>query len=1084
MTLINALPDDDRVEEEVFNLQFLQRKGYFGMTTENIDQFAPGKKVTYLFNDKTAYFEGIDLEVVSEIVEGLRKKRNFEYYWFWQPEEMRLEVLRTWGDNKQFIYNPAIHKGGTRSSKVDKLSNIDTREIAYLFDIKAVADRFYNELWDHRLNLAKCLQTETEGRLSDKEALLTAQRTIDRLIFTYFLMNKGIIQLVLPNGEVMKVNPQAMFTDLADETADFSAFLNSLFFDYLGDGSGDEQVAAGPTAALSGRQLAIGDTEKSLVVPYLNGGLFRARSFDGSETDAEASSEANPIYEDNIEADDFDWKSLVTDLSQYNWILDDYSINGDLDREIKGTLTPEILGSIYERFVITVSEIDDLTLDDLRDRFQGDVEQMRKGNRDIGAYYTPEDIVEKLTTECLWSYLQDTVPATRDYDSFDVFFEDVEAEAQLSEVDKALSHVTVCDPAVGSGHFLMAIGDKIEDWRLKCGSSDSLYELRTYIVLENLYGVDVLEGATDICQLRMWLWLVAGQDLGTFEDSTPTPLSNLDNQVDIDPLPNIDYNIRTGNSLIGFASNAVSPDGLHDFLPTQGLEAQIEEYSEKVDRAKRTHQNIDRLSAEVERLHMELESEVNEKFVQFLNSVAEVEDDPRKIHFENADDFREIVAGESNATYVYMQSKQALPEELNTLFPSDYKNTAKGEIDPDDYVTLADSIDLVDPDEWNEAYVRTTFDHAELRGDGQDPIHWIIEFPDEFTGEEPGFDIVLGNPPYGHKVLSDNETEWLKHYASVGCGDICGFFVERQNELLRKNGIFANIIAASLVANMRMTPVREYMRKTMSDIKLSYFGTRPAKIFDNVEERVSIAFGRRGDVGTDGIYSSKNIRFTAEQRTSLFESIDFGYADDLRLGNKIGGCEPGDNVFLPKVGPEKSREILLMLKQLSEDGRLVEDVESDSGPHRLEFRETAGYWLHALREFPYSNSKINELTFDSATHRDISLLLINSSLFYFYFATYGNNRDVYKPYVQHFPFPPTDAIDAHENDIRALADQLDEDLQRCFNPDVGRNGQFDNASIRETIDACDELLGSLYGFSDKTVAYLQSYDRHIRPGKK
>jgi len=113
---------------------------------------------------------------------------------------------------------------------------------------------------------------------------------------------------------------------------------------------------------------------------------------------------------------------------------------------------------------------------------------------------------------------------------------------QAKHLYDAVKELRILDPAVGSGHFLVDaiitlekvyyfLRDKeIIDW--------NNFEIREHIITENLFGVDILPGAIEICKLRMFLSLAE-----TFET-----------EKDIHPLPNIEFNFRAGNSLIGFTS--------------------------------------------------------------------------------------------------------------------------------------------------------------------------------------------------------------------------------------------------------------------------------------------------------------------------------------------------------------------------------------------------------------------------------------------------------------------------------------------------------------------------------------------------
>lgn len=1037
-----------------YNLEFLEEKGYFEEQTPDDPQLDNGTTVKYVFDSRNriAYFEDVDVEYISEIVKGLRKQKNLDYYWFWDSETERLEVLRTFGENKRFIYNPEVHKRDTRSSKKSKLSKIDN-EISKLFDVKDVVNRFYKDLWNHRLKLAKSIEIEGH-ELSDQERILAAQRLIDRLMFTYFLAEKGIVLGIAPNGNVGELNAKEMFKNLVENSDDFGELLETVFYDRFNSKRKNDYD--------------LGESSFSIYLPYLNGGMFRPEEIETVE--------GEQVSEKKIKIEEFDWEELIEELNQYNWILEDFQVETNTSESVKGELTPEILGYIYEKFVITVSELGEgnVNLEEMEVKSDS---KLQAGNREIGAYYTPEDVVNYIVNENLWSFVQKEVGEAEEFESFDEFYEAYQKDEEvLSKVENALSDITVVDPGVGSGHFLLFTATQLERWRRKCGYEGKDYDLRKEMVLENLYGVDIMEGASDICQLRLWLHLVSAQnnaeDLEQVEN-----LRQLEEESEVEPLPNIDYNIRTGNSLIGFSSKEEKIVNNTQILPTKGIDEKIKEYGERVNEIKEEHQNVDELKQKVSDLHEKIEHELNSKYAQYLEAYAQSEGNERKLHFKDGQDLKEKTKGYSKPLFIKIKARKDISSELNGIFPSDYSKTAKGEILPDNFEDLAEEIDNFDPDNLKEAYIQTSFKTEDLSKEERNPLHWILEFPEIFNGDHEGFDIVIGNPPYGSDVLGDNEKEFLQHYETEGCSDICGYFLEREIDLTRTDGFVGNIIAGALAVNNSMTPVRDYMRET-GDFEMSFIGKRPSQIFQGVEIRVSTVNGQITREGS-AIKTSKNIRFTSETRSDLFENLEFESTEGLILGSKIGERNGGEDTRLPKIGNQKSRDILLKLKERSQE-KIFEDVIEDSGDSKLEFRTSAFYWVNALKNFPYSNTMIQTAKFNEEVNRDFAILVMNSSLFYFYWMVYGNNRHVFINMIEKFPAIEQEILEERSDEIGSLADRVDECVNDTWDPDAGANGEFSTGKCKPTLDEVDELLGEIYGLSNSEKEFIKTYNSDIR----
>ena len=178
---------------EIYDLNFLRDKEFFNKAQAINEKLPSGEQVTCVFDpdNRIAYFEDIKKEKIGEVVKHLKERFNFDYYWFW--EEGRLVVFRIFGENKQFIFNIEQARGRKTEylkSKIKKLREFSIDNPHILFDVKDVVDRFYKRLWIIRIKIARAIQDD----ISDTEKILSAQRLIDRLIFTYFLGEKGIIK--------------------------------------------------------------------------------------------------------------------------------------------------------------------------------------------------------------------------------------------------------------------------------------------------------------------------------------------------------------------------------------------------------------------------------------------------------------------------------------------------------------------------------------------------------------------------------------------------------------------------------------------------------------------------------------------------------------------------------------------------------------------------------------------------------------------------------------------------------------------------------------------------------------------------
>ena len=224
-------------------------------------------------------------------------------------------------------------------------------------------------------------------------------------------------------------------------------------------------------------------------IPYLNGGLFERDEEDEPES----------VFPAEY------FQRLFHFFSEYNFTIDENDPN---DAEVG--VDPEMLGKIFEN--------------------------MLEDNKDKGAFYTPKEIVRYMCQESLIAYLDtNTSIAGEKIRKFvlspEEGVQDI-AENKKAKLLSALEEVKICDPAIGSGAFPMGLLNELLHCReVLSGEHIHRAEIKKSIIQNNIYGVDIEKGAVDIARLRFWLSIVVDED-------TPSPL------------PNLDYKIMQGNSLI------------------------------------------------------------------------------------------------------------------------------------------------------------------------------------------------------------------------------------------------------------------------------------------------------------------------------------------------------------------------------------------------------------------------------------------------------------------------------------------------------------------------------------------------------
>ena len=324
------------------------------------------------------------------------------------------------------------------------------------------------------------------------------KKLLGRIVFLHFLQKKGWMG-VSDGGHWGEGKFRFMYKLFEEATAEQQAdfvheVLEHLFFHALNtDRKADNDLY---------------DTrvfDEKVRVPYLNGGLFE-------EDDADRCFKA--CTDARFPAELFE--KLFAFFEQYNFTIDE---NDPDDAQVG--VDPEMLGRIFESLL--------------------------EDNKEKGAFYTPKEIVQYMCRRSLTAYLQTDIPKEKEKmrQAIDCFvrtkdYNELRLKLPPSlreQVAERLRTVKICDPAIGSGAFPMgllrelylcriALEDGVRENRAK-----SHAEIKKEILQQNIYGVDLDRGAVDIARLRFWLSLVVDEDVPQ-------------------PLPNLDYKIMQGNSLL------------------------------------------------------------------------------------------------------------------------------------------------------------------------------------------------------------------------------------------------------------------------------------------------------------------------------------------------------------------------------------------------------------------------------------------------------------------------------------------------------------------------------------------------------
>lgn len=368
------------------------------------------------------------------------------------------------------------------------------KKISTALDVEKTTKKFYLEYAEKRLDFVDLI----EGIDDENDRRWYASVLLNRLMFVYFLQRKGFID----KGDLCYLQNQLDKSKQRGADQYYSQFLRLLFFEGFAK---PEDKRSQEARTLLG------------MIRYLNGGLFLEHMLEQRWK--------------KIRIPDKAFENILDLFSSYSWNLDDTP--GGMDNEIN----PDVLGYIFEKYI---------------------------NQKSFGAYYTCPEITEYLCEHTINKVILDRVhvdeipgiAAERKFDSVDEMLVKLDARLCKELLTEILPKLSLLDPACGSGAFLVAamktliniysaIIGKIEflgdiwltKWLAETREKHPSisYFIKKQIITNNLFGVDIMAEAGEIARLRLFLALVA----------------SVEKVEQLEPLPNIDFNLLTGNSLIG-----------------------------------------------------------------------------------------------------------------------------------------------------------------------------------------------------------------------------------------------------------------------------------------------------------------------------------------------------------------------------------------------------------------------------------------------------------------------------------------------------------------------------------------------------
>jgi len=713
-------------------------------------------------------------------------------YKYEQSKSGKMKVKEEFTPARRWSFLVGLNeKSHTAQSRlVDILANDEQdptlQEIEQAFDIETVTKEFFIEyrrlflLTKEELDRVVENNPKVEAEFESKsvDTVNFAKKLLGQIVFLYFLQKKGWFGVGRDEdwGNGSKQFLRELFVKKHGSYNNFfNDILEPLFYEALRiDRSHDDHYYS----------------RFNCKIPFLNGGLFDPLgNYDWVHTDINL---PNKLFSNSN-------KTIEGDIG--NGILDvfdrfNFTVKEDEPLEKEVAIDPELLGKAYEKF--------NAIRPDNYAEFKAVLKSGKSGeenkfNKKFGVYYTPREIVHYMCQQSLINYLTIELAGKVKKEDIEALIQigehvtENEADALVKEkliqegkqkttksklilsesirenaemIDRKLVDITVCDPAVGSGAFPVGMMNEIVRARnvlstfLQDEYRDS-YSFKRQCIENSLYGVDIDPGAAEIAKLRLWLSLVVDEN----------DIKN------IKPLPNLDYRIMQGNSLIsefmGINFDSDVENKTNNLLFKDEIDELVECFQQKKDEFLK-ESNVSRKS--------ELKDEVNDLLINIFES---------KLKIKKADYFKQLknINNKYSGIRNEEQRNELIEQEKEILFKKCGLSLKEMEKQLKEFTS----------------------------GKQIKPFFlWKLYFSEVFHNKG-GFDVIIANPPYIDSENMVRESPMLrdicvsKFKSAKGNWDLFIVFIEQGINLLRNNGVISYIVPNKLIGAKYSEALREIL---------------------------------------------------------------------------------------------------------------------------------------------------------------------------------------------------------------------------------------------------------------------------------
>ena len=349
------------------------------------------------------------------------------------------------------------------------------------------------------------------------------------------------------------------------------------------------------------------------------------------------------------------------------------------------------------------------------------------------------------------------------------------------------------------------------------------------------------------------------------------------------------------------------------------------------------------------------------------------------------------------------------------------------------------------------------------------------------SSNQGGFDIVIGNPPYGAKLSENEKCILLKYYETAktikgiqkGSLDTYTLFIEKGFNLLNEKSILSYIVPISVTSSDSITGIHNLLKNNCNDIRISSYAVRPEPVFPNAVVNTSIIMVTKTLSQYEHLYTTKMHRKKGEDFSlqKLVDNLQFVDVKGLELYGRI-----------PKIGSDVEKEIL---KKVLSHNKLETYIKKKGSP--IVYRFAGGRYFKVVTNYSNGSSAERTIYFENSRIANALGCILSSNLSFWFYQIYSDNLNWKNYEIENFTIPQLSSNDLvfldklyirylkdieHKANVRATSENS------SYNVDSFK--EYKIVRSKSIIDEIDDYICPLYGLTKEETEFIKNYDLAFR----